>query len=217
MSLLCLLLPLIFSFIYTHFNPDIIYSINNKTQINDLKNSFNPSLISTRMDTDIASDLTMLKFYIINNSLAGVRIFITGILLGTGTVLLLMFQGLSMGVMIGYIAQLGYGNTLWPFIIGHSSLELLASTFSGVGGLIIGRSLIKPKYPSRLKSFTTAFRYALLYVIVAIFLTIFAAIIETFWSSNINIDSLFKYTIGIILWLSVMHLFYSNFKKNELF
>jgi uncharacterized membrane protein SpoIIM required for sporulation len=214
-SLVFLFAPLFTAFIYAQYNPGIIYTISSDAQVSIVKKNFDPSLIRFRVDTDIATDLSTLKFYIVNNVGAGLRIFIAGLLLAVGSLLLLIYQGISLGIIIGYVAQLGYGETLWPFIIGHSSLELLAATFSAVAGLIIGRSLIRPQQTSRLKSFAAAFRYALIYMIYATFLYILAGCIETFWSSSIHIDIAIKYLFGAILWLAVIYIFYSVFKKHE--
>jgi len=214
-SLAFLFVPLFVSIIYAHFNPDIIYTISSDQQVSTLKRNFDPGLSSSRVSTDMSTDLSMLQFYIINNTAMGLRIFIAGILLGIGTLLLLAYQGASMGLLMGFIAQVGYGETLWPFIIGHSSLELLAATFSGVAGLMIGRSLIKPQLESRLKSFTVSFRSALIYVLLATLLYSFAAIIETFWSSNINIASWAKYLFGSTLWAIIIYHFYFAFNKRE--
>lgn len=214
-SLVFLFVPLFFLYIYTQFNPDIIYSISSEYQASTMKRNFNPELNSSRISTDFSTDISMLKFYIINNAGMGLGIFIAGLLLGAGSLLLLAYQGVSMGILIGYVAQLGYGENLWPYIIGHSSVELLAAVFSAVGGLIIGRSLLKPDQSSRVKSFIAAFIASLAYIIVAVLFFVLAAIIETFWSPNINISSSAKYVAGSVLWLSIIYLFYAAFNKRE--
>ena len=122
-SLGFLLTPLFVSYFYVHINPDIIYSFSSDHQVSALKRNFDPALNSSRVNTDISTDLSMLKFYIINNTAIGLRIFIAGILLGIGTLFLLAYQGITMGLLMGYVTQSGYSETLWPFIIGHSSLE----------------------------------------------------------------------------------------------
>jgi len=212
-----LFVPLFFLFVYTQFNPDVIYSISTEYQASTIKRNFNPELDSSKINTDFSTDISMFKFYVINNAGMGLRIFIAGLLLGVGSLLLLAYQGISMGILMGYVAQLGYGVNLWPYIIGHSSVELLAAVFSAVAGLIIGRSLLKPDQSSRFKSFISAFVSSMAYVIVATLLFVLAAIIEAFWSSNINISSFIKYVAGATLWLSIVCLFYMAFKKHKSF
>ena len=206
---------LVFSFFYMQFDPDAIFSIRSEYQVSVLKENFNPDLIALRGDTSFPEDLSMLKFYIINNASAGLSIFIAGLLLGAGSLFLLIYQGMSMGVLMGYVVSIGYGEALWPFIIGHSSLELLASVLSGVGGLIIGRSLIWPENESRFKSLVSGFNYSLVFALLATCLYIVAAFIEAFWSSNINIAISAKYFFGSVLWLLVIYVFYLLFKKAD--
>jgi uncharacterized membrane protein SpoIIM required for sporulation len=203
------------SFIYTQFKPDTIYSISSEYQASTISRNFNPALDSSRISTNFATDISMFKFYVVNNVSLGLRIFIAGLLLGAGSLVLLTYQGISMGILMGYVAQLGFGKNLWPYIIGHSSFELLAAVFCAVGGLMIGRSLIKPQLPSRLKSFTSTFRHSLAYVFVASLFFVIAAIIEAFWSPNIEISSSMKYLVGSIIWLLIFYVFFNALKKHE--
>lgn len=209
------LLPLFLFFIYAQFSPDIIYLINTNYQVSVIQNNFNPVLTKSLPATTILADLSMLKFYIVHNSSLGLYIFLAGFLFGVGSLVLLAYQGFAMGVTTGYVWQLGYGVTLWPFIIGHSVFEFLAAILSAMAGLIVGRSLLKPGQSSRLQSFVESIKKSLIYLFFAMLFYLVAAFIETFWSSNVRIHILAKYLTGATLWLLILYTIYLSFIHHE--
>jgi hypothetical protein len=54
-----------------------------------------------------------------------------------------------LGAVSGYLTQIGYTQTFWSFVAGHSSLELLAIVISGAAGLRLGMAVIAPGNVSR--------------------------------------------------------------------
>jgi len=50
----------------------------------------------------------------------------------------------------GHLTQKGYTDTFWPFVSGHSALELTAATIAGAAGLMLGRAVINPQNHTRL-------------------------------------------------------------------
>ena len=77
-------------------------------------------------------------FYLSNNSLVGLQLFLAGVLPGIGTLVLLLYSAASLGMLMGYINLSGYSETMWPAIITHSSLELLSTIFAAVAGWVSG-------------------------------------------------------------------------------
>ena len=65
-------------------------------------------------------------------------------LFGVGTIFYLLFNGVFLGAVAGHLTGLGYIETFWGFVSGHSSFELTAIMLSGAAGLRIGMALIAP-------------------------------------------------------------------------
>lgn len=215
LSAFCFILPMILSFIYVYINPAAVQIIANDFQIKQLEKSFDPSLFYLRPEQTLDEDITILNFYIVNNLIIGFAVFLSGLFLGIGTIVILAYQGMSMGLKAGYVSQLGYDETLWPFLIGHTSFELTAIIISGYCGFKISLALLKPKKSSRFKSLLNAFQNTAGIMIVVLMLFLFAAIIETFWSSNVEIHTHAKYLSGTCSWLILIYYLFFFGKKSE--
>src|SRR5256885_1647204 len=70
--------------------------------------------------------------------------FAFGITAGIGTVLLLVFNGLYFGAVLGLFANYGLAGWLLTFVAGHGVLELSAIFIAGGAGLLVARALLAP-------------------------------------------------------------------------
>src|SRR5437762_12041243 len=70
--------------------------------------------------------------------------FAFGITAGIGTVLLLVFNGLHFGAVLGLFANYGLAGWLLTFVAGHGVLELSAIFIAGGAGLLVARALLAP-------------------------------------------------------------------------
>lgn len=48
------------------------------------------------------------------------------------------------GAIAGHLTDIGYGQTFWPFVIGHGAFELTAIALAGAAGLKLGWALLAP-------------------------------------------------------------------------
>ena len=98
---------------------------------------------------------------------------------------------------------LGYTETFWGFVAGHSSFELTAIMLSGAAGLRIGMALIAPGTYTRRLALRRAMGQAveLMYGAAALFFA--AAFVEAYWSSIAWIPPLYKYLVGALGWVVV--------------
>jgi len=92
----------------------------------------------------------MFAYYINNNVGIGFRMYAGGILFGIGSVFFGVYNGIVIGAVAGHLTGIGYGETFWSFVPGHSAPELLGIVISGAAGLMLGRALVKPGQRSRL-------------------------------------------------------------------
>src|SRR5262249_61714860 len=67
-----------------------------------------------------------------------------GIFLGIGSLVLLAYNGLSIGASAGHFANVGLLGYLLEFIVGHGVLELFAIWVAGAAGFLLGRTVVAP-------------------------------------------------------------------------
>ena len=153
------------------------------------------------------SDFLMFGLYIKNNIGIDFQCFASGILFGLGSVYYLVYNGVYFGVIAGYLTQLGYGSTFWPFVVGHGSFEMTAAAIAGAAGLKLGIALLAPGQQSRRQALVSASRTAVRLLYGAATMTFFAAFFEAFWSSRIDIQPEVKFAVAACLWTLVISYF----------
>ncbi|MDY0003992.1 MAG: stage II sporulation protein M, partial [Polyangia bacterium] len=77
-------------------------------------------------------------FYVVNNIGIAFKAFALGILLGIGTMLILVYNGIVIGAVTGYLIARGHAEPFFSFVIGHGSFELTAIVIAGAAGLVLG-------------------------------------------------------------------------------
>lgn len=196
------------------YYPDMVYTVIPGEQLAQMESMYDPLQDKIGRGRDSGSDFEMFGFYIFNNTGIGLRTFASGLLFGIGTILTLVFNGLSIGGVAGYLTYIGYGETFWPFVSGHSAMELSAIVLSGAAGFKLGFSVISPGRKSRIRSLTDSAREAvfLMYGVASMF--IIAAFIEAYWSSMSDIPSMVKYIVGIVNWLLLLAYFIFVGRRN---
>ena len=134
-----------------------------------------------------------------NNILVSFKAFAFGAFFGIGTIYVLVFNGLSIGGVLGvcYKVNPEFGNALVTFMVGHGVIELSCIFIAGGAGMLIGYSLINPgdlKRSQALKK--NGIKAVKLAIGCACFLVI-AGIIEGFLSPA-NIPAPIKFGTGIL-------------------
>lgn len=91
------------------------------------------------------ADQAVLSAYLIGNNIrVSFNAFVGGILAGTVTVLVLISNGLMLGIVFGLFANYGAAGHLATFIIGHGVLELTAIYIAAGAGFRIAGAIIAP-------------------------------------------------------------------------
>lgn len=210
-------LPLITMIIIIQIWPEFVYSIIDPDSVAGMEAMYDPLAEHVGRERGSDSDSQMFGFYIFNNTGIGFRTFATGLLLGVGSIFTLLFNGLYIGAIAGHLSQIGYGGTFWPFVSGHSALELTAIALSGAAGLKLGFSILIPGRKSRYQSMLDAARIAVKIMAGAALMFFMAAFVEAFWSSSQYLSANIKYTVGMLMWLLVVSYFTftGHTKKND--
>lgn len=200
-------LPLILMIVLIQLWPEFVYSVMSPDTVSGMESMYDPQAEHIGRERESDSDSKMFGFYIFNNTGIGFRTFATGLLFGIGSLITLMFNGLHIGAAAGHLTQIGYGETFWPFVSGHSAMELTAIALSGAAGLKLGFSLLMPGRKSRYQAVLDAAKISVIIVAGAAIMFFIAAFIEAFWSSSQNIPSDIKYIVGTVMWLMVFSYF----------
>lgn len=148
---------------------------------------------------DEADNFQMFGFYIQNNISIDFRCFAGGIFYGLGSVFFLVFNGVHIGSIAGYLSEAGAGHAFWGFVAGHSAPELLGAGVAGAGGLLMGKALLIPRAKTRWDSLLSVTPDALRLVAGAAMMTFVAAIIEGFWSP-LDMPISVKYLVAVVVW-----------------
>ena len=207
-SALLFLIPFLASIITIQYYPDMVYTVLDDNSIGQMEAMYAPDLqgrLGREREAD--SDLYMFGFYIKHNTGIDFQIFSSGLLFGLGSVFFLLFNGLFLGAVSGHLTHIGYIDTFWGFVAGHSSFELIAMVFSGAAGFKLAQALIAPQRKTRARALVDNGRIAVQLMYGTAAMTIMAAFIEAFWSSIAWIPLMLKYSVGIGLWLLVIAYF----------
>jgi uncharacterized membrane protein SpoIIM required for sporulation len=130
------------------------------------------------------NDAAMAGFYILNNASIGLRCFAFGLLLGVGTIYVLVTQAMALGAMFGHMATSPSAGHFYTFVTAHGPFELTAVVFSGAAGLRLGYGLIVTHGMGRMASLRREAAAALPTAGAAVFLFVLAAFLEGFVSAS---------------------------------
>ncbi|MBL4794300.1 MAG: stage II sporulation protein M [Pseudomonadales bacterium] len=210
-----LYLPMLVMGLLVYFNAELIFSVMPADQVSSVESMYDPATRVLGREREADTDILMFGFYIKNNIGIGFRTFASGILFGLGSLFFLIYNGVSIGATAGHLTHLGYTETFYPFVVGHSSFELTAIAISGAAGLLLGWALIAPGQLTRLDSLRQAAKIAIKLVYGVILMLIIAAFLEAFWSSNTSIPITVKYSVGAMFWgLIIVYFLYSGRRKD---
>ncbi|MCG8313984.1 MAG: stage II sporulation protein M, partial [Pseudomonadales bacterium] len=186
-------------------NPSLAFSFFTPDQVQQFSDMYNPAMNNDMREARGSSDdLMMFGFYIKNNIGIGFQTFASGLLFGLGTLFFLIYNGLAIGGVAGYLTHLGYIESFYPFVIGHGSFELTAIGIAGAAGMKLGFALLMPGKLSRKQALLENAKNSIALVYGVILFLLIAAFIEAFWSPAASIPDSVKYGVGGGLWLFVL-------------
>ena len=198
--------PLLGFIALLQFFPDFVHYLLSPRQIagfNEMYDPANRRLGMREADTNIA----MFGFYIWNNVRIGFQTFAGGMLAGVGTAWFLGANGVIIGAVAGYLTQVGYHETFWSFVAGHSSLELVAIVLSGAAGFKLGLAIIAPGNRSRKSALEAAAQPAVRIMYGAAVMFFAAAFVEAFWSPLTEMPFNLKIAVGLAGWAILLAYF----------
>jgi len=187
--------------------PDWVYLVLAPEQVGAVEAMYAATAEHLGRPREATTEWMMWGFYIANNVRIDFQCFAGGLVFGLGSVFFLLYNGLVLGAVAGHLTQIGYIETFWGFVAGHSALELVGVTLSGAAGLILGMALISPGRMSRATALRARAAVAARLLAGAAVMTFLAAFIEAFWSPNQLVPVSVKYGVGIAVWLLLIAYF----------
>lgn len=208
--LACLLFygPFFGMLVTVQFAPEFVYTVLDGWTVVNMESMYDPEnheRLGREREAD--SDVLMFGYYIRNNTSIGFQTFAGGLVFGLGTLFYLIYNGLVIGAVAGHLTHIGYIETFWGFVAGHSAMELTAIVISGAAGLKLAAGLVRPGRKSRLRALLDNGRVAVTLVFGAATMFFIAAFIEAFWSSIAATPVTIKWGVGIALWVLVIAYF----------
>ncbi len=200
-------LPLLMMIITIQWLPEFVYTMVSPDNVASMEVMYDPQAGHIGRERGSDSDSKMFGFYIFNNTGIGFRTFASGLFFGVGSIITLLFNGLYIGAVAGHLTKIGYASTFWPFVAGHSAMELMAIALSGAAGLKLGFAILIPGRRSRYQSMLDAAHHSVKIMAGAALMFFIAAFIEAFWSSSQFIGANIKYSVGVMMWLLVIAYF----------
>ena len=178
-------LPAIACFVLVQVYPDLIHTLMDNRQIAAMERMYDPA--AERLGRDSGTDWMMFGHYILNNISIALRTFASGLLAGLGTLLVLLFNGVTIGA-----------------VAGHGAFELTAIVIAGGAGLQLGMKLLAPGRRSRLDALVDGGRIGARLCLGVAFMLLVAAFIEAFWSSIAEVPAWTKFGVAGVLWAGVL-------------
>lgn len=182
---------------------DLVYSVLDYSQVARFERMYDTARAALGREREADTDFMMFGYYIQHNIGIGFRTFAGGLLLGIGTVLALLSNGVVMGAVAGHLTRVGHGEAFWQFVVTHGALELTAITVTSLAGFKFAQALLAPGELPRGQALVARAREAVPLVIGAMWMLVGAAFIEAFWSSSTTVPAAVKYAVATVLWLTV--------------
>lgn len=182
--------------------PDLIYSVASPAEVGEMETMYDPAArrIGQAAERGASADWLMFGYYIMHNIGIAFQTFASGLLLGLGSLFFLFFNGLTIGAVAGHLTGMGFGQTFWPFVAGHSAFELTGITLAGAAGLKLGWALLAPGPLRRAEALRLAAKTSVRLIGGVILFLLIAAFIEAYWSSMAWPQAITKYLVGAALW-----------------
>lgn len=184
-------------------DPGFILHLADADQAQEFDRMYSESERALGRPRDASTDWQMFGYYVMHNIGLGFQCFAGGLFLGLGSVFFIVYNGVFLGGVAGYLTARGHGENFWSFVVTHGAFELTAIVLAGAAGLKIGHALLAPGRHTRLEALRRASADAIVVVYGVIGMLVVAAAIEAFWSSARWVPPEVKYGVGGACWLLV--------------
>ena len=139
-----------------------------------------------------------------HNSRIGILAFALGFVAGLPTLLLLFYNGLTIGAFVALYTSRGLGVDIWGWLLPHGVTELSAVILCGAAGLMLAHGLVFAGARPRLDSLREMGRPASVIVVGAVLMLFVAGLIEGIFRQTVTSLAI-RYSVAAgtaILWIA---------------
>jgi len=202
-ALLVTALPMVATGLATWHDPHFILSIVDASEVRNFDQMYGPES-GEHLGRTSGDDWQMFGFYVMHNIGLAFQCFASGLLLGLGSLAMLLFNGVQGGAVAGFLVTRGDGERFFSFVVTHAAFELTAIVLAGAAGLRLGHALLAPGRRTRVDALRTAALETAPVMYGAFAMLLVAAALEAFWSSAGWIAPQVKYAVGGACWTLVI-------------
>jgi len=179
------------SFVAVQLDPALGYDL-----LADEFIDFDPATPENLHDIPSLARPVVSSLIISNNIQVTLLAFGFGLTAGIGTTVLLIFNGIHLGSVAGWMTLHGKERALWGWIMPHGATELLAICLAGAAGYLLASALVAPGRFRRATALKRIGGQALTIELGCMMMLVFAGLIEGFVSPS-AID--YPSRIGVLL------------------
>jgi len=153
----------------------------------------------------------------LNNVRVDFLTFASGLVLGIGSILIMFYNGIMVGVFQFFFVQQGLfidsALTIWL----HGTLEMSGMVLAGAAGIRLGSGLVFPGTYSRLQAFQVSALHGFKLLMGTIPITIFAAIIESFLTRYTETPNIIRFLLifSSLLFIVLYFIVYPYIKNKK--
>lgn len=151
---------------------------------------------------------TFAAYLFTHNSQVAIFAFALGFAFTVPTVLLLVYNGLSLGAMLCLFAKKGLGLNFLGWLTIHGSTEMFAIILAGAAGMKIGTAVAFPGRDERTEAAVRAGRSASVAMVGVVLMLMVAGLLEGIGRQTVQADAM-RYGIGLAAlagWLAYYYL-----------
>jgi len=176
---------------------------------------FDPATPENLHDIPSLARPVVSSMIISNNIQVTLLAFGFGLTAGIGTTVLLLFNGIHLGSVAGWMTLHGKERALWGWIMPHGATELLAICLAGAAGYLLASALVAPGRLRRATALKRIGGQALTIELGCMAMLVIAGLIEGFVSpSGIDYPSRIGVLLGsLALW--AIYFFGAGRSRNE--
>lgn len=192
-AFLMMIIPALIAFVFTLADPG-----RTTTLLPAETQQAAASLEQGKLWTEIPEEARplMSSFIMTNNIQVLFLSFSGGVLLGLGTLYVLIFNGITLGAIFGLCQSKGLALGLATFIAAHGFLELSAIFASAGAGLSLGHAILSPGLCTRRDALVRVGRRAIIVILGCVPVLIVAGILEGFVSPS-GLPPAVKLAVGV--------------------
>ena len=173
LAVFALFLPALISYWVVQIHPDLAFDLVPPEFYN-----FRPASNENLHDIPSITRPLVATSIISNNIQVTFLAFALGLTGGIGTSFVLIFNGVHLGSVAGWMTHHGQSRALWGWIMPHGGLELLAICLAGAGGYLLAEAQLAPGLSSRISALQRVAGQALTIEAGCMVLLLFAGLIE---------------------------------------